>query len=63
MKDLLTLREACDMLRVHPNTLRNWERENKISTVRIGSRRDRRFFRDEIEKLITLENENSKIQI
>ena len=43
--ELLTLKEACNMLRVHPNTLRNWEREGKIQAVRIGSRRDRRFTR------------------
>ncbi len=41
--ELLTLKEACELLRVHPNTLRNWERDGKIETVRIGTRRDRRF--------------------
>lgn len=43
MPELLTLKEACEFLRVHPNTLRNWERDGKIIAVRIGTRRDRRF--------------------
>ena len=43
MPELLTIKEASRFMNVHPNTLRNWEKEGKISVVRIGSRRDRRF--------------------
>jgi excisionase family DNA binding protein len=43
MQELLTIKEAAKMINVHPNTLRNWEREGKIQAVRIGSRRDRRY--------------------
>ncbi len=46
--ELLTLRQAADLLAVHPNTLRNWEREGKIAAVRIGSRRDRRFLKNSL---------------
>ena len=35
---LLTLREAASLLRVHPNTLRNWEEQGRVSSVRIGAR-------------------------
>lgn len=48
MPELLTLKEACDLLRVHPNTLRNWERDGKIQAIRIGTRRDRRFTKDSL---------------
>lgn len=48
---LVTLREAARMLSVHPNTLRNWEKDGKIEAVRIGTRRDRRF---EYEKVIQM---------
>ena len=41
--ELLTIKEAAQLINVHPNTLRNWEREGKIQAVRIGSRRDRRY--------------------
>ncbi len=41
--ELLTIKEAAQMINVHPNTLRNWEKEGKIQAIRIGSRRDRRY--------------------
>jgi excisionase family DNA binding protein len=43
MPELLTIAEAAHLINVHPNTLRNWEKEGRLSPVRIGSRRDRRF--------------------
>lgn len=43
LQELLTIKEAAKMINVHPNTLRNWEKEGKIQAVRIGSRRDRRY--------------------
>ena len=43
MPELLTIKEAASLINVHPNTLRNWEKEGKIQAVRIGSRRDRRY--------------------
>jgi len=47
----LTLREACRRLGVHPNTLRKWDREGKISVVRtVGGRR--RIPESEVERLI-----------
>jgi excisionase family DNA binding protein len=41
--ELLTIKEAARMINVHPNTLRNWEKDGRINAVRIGSRRDRRY--------------------
>ena len=47
----MTLREACRRLGVHPNTLRKWDREGKISVVRtVGGRR--RIPESEVERLI-----------
>ena len=43
IQELLTIKEAAKLINVHPNTLRNWEKEGKIQAVRIGSRRDRRY--------------------
>ncbi len=51
MPELLTIKEASKMMSVHPNTLRNWEREGKIQALRIGSRRDRRFSKSSIWQL------------
>ncbi len=50
---LITMKEACDILKVHPNTLRNWERDGKIKSVRIGSRRDRRYHLLELGKVFS----------
>jgi excisionase family DNA binding protein len=41
--ELLTIQQACCLINVHPNTLRNWERKGRISALRIGSRHDRRY--------------------
>ena len=48
---LLTIKEAAKLINVHPNTLRNWEREGKLEAVRIGSRRDRRYPKEIIWQL------------
>ena len=48
---LLTIKEAAKLINVHPNTLRNWEREGKIEAVRIGTRRDRRYPKEIIWQL------------
>lgn len=52
---LITLREAARMLSVHPNTLRNWEKDGKIESVRIGTRRDRRFEYEKVMQMISHE--------
>lgn len=43
MPELLTIKQAAQLINVHPNTLRNWEKEGKIQAIRIGTRRDRRY--------------------
>lgn len=52
---LLRIQEAADLLGLHTVTLRRWEDEGKISSVRVGNRRgvgDRRYKREDVEKLI-----------
>lgn len=51
MPELLTIKEASKLINVHPNTLRNWEREGKLSAMRLGSRRDRRYLKATILEL------------
>ncbi len=52
--ELLTIKEAAKLINVHPNTLRNWEREGKIQAVRIGTRRDRRYPKSLIWQLVSM---------
>jgi putative resolvase len=51
LEKLLTLQEACRRLGIHPNTLRKWDRQGKISVVRtVGGRR--RIPESEVERLM-----------
>lgn len=52
LPELLTLAEACQILKVHPNTLRKWDKKGILAAVRFGERRDRRYHREAITKLI-----------
>ena len=48
LPELLTIKQASQLMNVHPNTLRNWEKDGRLQTVRIGTRRDRRFLKSSI---------------
>ena len=48
--ELLTLQEACDLLKVHPNTLREWDRNGSLPAIRIGAKRVRRYRKEDIIK-------------
>jgi len=50
--DLVTAGEAAELLNVHVNTIRRWSNQGILPTYRIGSRRDRRFRRAELNKFI-----------
>jgi len=49
---LLTLAEACEILKVHPNTLRKWDRKGILKAVRFGERKDRRYRKEDILKIV-----------
>lgn len=51
MPDILTLKQACEVINCHPNTLRRWENEGLIKCIRFGKRGDRRFPKEEILRI------------
>ena len=51
--EILTLRQACEFLNCHPNTLRNWDNNGYLKAIRFGSRGDRRYRKEDIVKLIS----------
>lgn len=58
MPELLTLKEACEILKCHPNTLRQWDKKGILVAVRFGERKDRRYRKEDILEL--LNNKNKK---
>jgi DNA-binding transcriptional MerR regulator len=51
-QEILTLKQASDLLNCHPNTLRNWDKRGILKPIRLGTRRDRRYKKEDILKLI-----------
>ena len=51
LSELLTLSEASQILKAHPNTLRKWDKKGLLKAVRFGQRGDRRYKKEDIEKL------------
>lgn len=49
---LLKLSEAAEILNVHPNTLRKWDRKGILKAVRFGERKDRRYRKEDVMKLV-----------
>ncbi len=52
MEELLTLKEAAQILKVHPNTLRLWDKNDILKAIRIGVKRVRRYKKEDIERFI-----------
>jgi len=50
--ELLKLKQACEILKVHPNTLRAWDKKGILVAVRIGEKRIRRYRKEDIMKLV-----------
>jgi len=60
LPELLTLKEARDVLKCHPNTLRQWDKKGILVAVRFGERRDRRYRKEDILKLLNQKDNFSK---
>lgn len=52
LPELLTLKQACEVLNCHANTLRNWDNQGILTAVRFGERKDRRYRKEDILKLL-----------
>lgn len=55
LPDLLTVREAADLLRVSPLTLKRWGKRGKLPAIRINSRGDRRYKKEQILWLLGID--------
>ena len=60
LPDLLTVREVAELLRVSPLTIKRWGKRGKLPAIRINSRGDRRYRKEQVLWLLGIE-EKSKI--
>ena len=49
---LLTIRQAAEVLNVHVETLRRWDKSGKLKATRINERGDRRYKPEDLEKIV-----------
>ena len=55
--DLLTVREVAKILRVSPLTIKRWGKRGKLPAIRINSRGDRRYRKEQILQLLGIQRE------
>lgn len=49
---LLTIRQAAEVLNVHVETLRRWDKSGKLPAIRVNDRGDRRYKMEDIENYL-----------
>jgi len=52
LEKMLTVREAAQLLHIHPNTLRRWSDKGRIKAYRITARGDRRYKRSDLIRFL-----------
>jgi MerR family transcriptional regulator, copper efflux regulator len=61
--EYLTIKEAAEFLGVSPSTLRNWEKQGKLSTHRNPVNRYRLYRKDDLERLLkSIRNSNTSLK-
>ncbi len=56
--NLLTIEEASRLLNVNPETLRRWDRSGELTAIRIGKRKDRRYKKEDILRMLNNKTKN-----
>ena len=49
---LLTIRQAAEVLSVHVETLRRWDKSEKLKAIKVNERGDRRYDPRDIERFL-----------
>ena len=52
LPDLLVLEQVSELLQVHPNTLRNRDKDGTLKAIRIGARKLYRYKKEEVIKFL-----------
>ena len=56
LPELLTLKQACEVLNCHANTLRKWDNNGFLKAIRFGMRKDRRYRKEDIVKFLNAQS-------
>jgi len=51
---LLTIRQAAEILNVHVETLRRWDKRGKLKAFRVNERGDRRYKLEDLESYLKM---------
>ncbi|MCR4264509.1 MAG: helix-turn-helix domain-containing protein [Candidatus Roizmanbacteria bacterium] len=57
LPDLLTVREVAELLRVSPLTIKRWGKKGKLPAIRINSRGDRRYRKEQVLRLLGVQTD------
>jgi len=49
---LLTIHQTAEILNVHVETLRRWDKAGKLKAIRVNERGDRRYDPEDLKKVI-----------
>lgn len=52
LPDCTSLSEASKMLKVHPNTLLNWDKSGTLKPIRVGERKIRRYKKEDVLRFL-----------
>lgn len=52
MPELLSIGQVADIFNIHPDTLRNWEKEGILVPMRVGKRKDRKYRPQDIQTIV-----------
>ena len=52
LPELLSIGEVSEIFKIHPDTLRNWEKSGDLVPLRVGPRKDRKYRKQDIEAII-----------
>jgi excisionase family DNA binding protein len=52
---LLTIRQTAEVLNVHVETLRRWDKSGKLKAIRVNDRGDRRYNPKDIQAVLGIE--------
>jgi hypothetical protein len=62
VNELFTIQQAAAIINCHPNTLRKWDKNGTLSPLRIGKRKDRRYTREQLDKMLNKHGNNNAIK-